>query len=365
MSTAMNKVSVTRLKDGTTYTANIASSMGDLIQYFDTSKVLPDWSDVNGHPVLVMHVVSSLGDGETDMANMSLYYDGVKVISAGATTDSAGRFQLSKGSDGLWRCTILKNLVSPGPASNAANHTIRMVGESVDGTKIQAEKAVSCSPLTDSGRRAVIVAGDANCFTVDQSKNNSCVLKAMLVDLGVISDPPSGFAYQWYRQSSSSGWTALSGKTSQTLTVNASDVETMAVYRVRIYNASSTPAEEYYDVETVMDIGDPFYLNLNVCQGGTTTTASSTFSPDESSTAYRTLRPSLINRGTGVAFSGAVSYYWSIIKPDGVYANNSSLTIGGQTIPARTTASATLNFPAALVDDYGQLDVICEAVFTV
>lgn len=366
MSTAMNKVSVTRLKDGTTYTAMIACSAGDLIQYFNQTKVVPDWSDVNGHPVLVFHAVSTLGSGETDLANMSLYYDGVQVIAAGTFADTQGRFNLAKGTDGLWRCTILKNLVAAGPSGNAANHTIRMVGETVDGSRIQAETMVSCSPLTDQGKSAVIIAGDANCFTVDQAKGNSCVLKAMLNDSGVISDPTSGYGYQWYRQTSARGWDAISGATSQTLTVSSSDVETMAVYRVRIYNTATGSTEEYYDVQAVMDIGDPFYLNINVCEGGTATSASATFAPGEAGTAYRTLRPSLINRDTGSAYSGTVSYYWSIMKPDGVYTNNSALTVGGRNIPARTTAAATLDFPAALVDgNGGQLDVICEAEFTV
>ena len=364
MSTAVNKITVTRLQDGTTYTSQIVCSMGDLIQYFDSTRVLPDWSDTNGHPVLVFHTVSTVGDGETDIANMSLYFDGVKVIAAPASTDSDGRFQLAKGAGGLWRCYILKNLVAPGPTSNSANHTIRMLGEKADGGKIQASIAVSCAPLTDSGRRAVIIAGDSNCFTVDQAKNNACVLKAMLYDKGIISDPPNGFAFQWFRQSADSGWDTINGATGQTLTINASSVETMAVYRVRVYN-SSKPTEEYYDVQSVMDIGDPYYLNLNVCEGGTTTSASATFAPTEAPTAYRTLRPSLINRSTGSPFPGSVSYYWSIIKPDGVYANNSSSTVGGQTIPDRTTAAATLNFPAALIDIYGQLDVICEADFSV
>lgn len=314
--------------------------------------------------MLVFHAVSSLGDGETDIANMSLYYDGVKVITAPATTDSAGRFSLAKGSDGLWRCTILKNLVAAGPASNAAGHVIRMVGERTDGGKMQESITVTCAPMTDSGRRAVIIAGDTNCFTVDQSKGTSCVLKAMLNDKGIISTPPTGFAYQWYRQTAASGWDAISGATGQTLTVTASDVESMAVYRVRIYNSTKT-TEEYYDVQTVMDIGDPYYLSINVCQGGTTTSASPIFEATEASTAYRTMRPSLINRSSGAAFAGTVSYYWSIIKPDGVYVNNSATTVGGQTIPARTTAAATLNFPAALADTHGQLDVICEAQFTV
>lgn len=365
MSTAMNKVSVTRLKDGTTYTAMITCSAGDLIQYFSQTKVVPDWTDPNGHPVLVFHAVSTLGSGETDLANMSLYYDGVQVIAAGTFADTQGRFGLAKGSDGLWRCTILKNLVTAGPVSNAANHTIRMVGETVDGSKIQAQIMASCSPLTDQGKRAVIIAGDSNCFTVDQSKNSSCILKAMLNDCGVISDPPSGYAYQWYRQTSASGWSAIGGATNQTLTVAATDVETMDVYRVRIYN-SANQSEEYYDTQSVMDIGDPYYLNINVCEGGTTTSTSATFSPSEAGTAFRTLRPSLINRDTGSAYSGTVSYYWSIIKPDGVYVNNSAVTAGGKTVPARATAQATLDFPAALVDSNGgQLDVICEAQFTV
>lgn len=367
MSTAMNKVTVTRLKDGTTYTALITCSAGDLIQYFSQTKVVPDWSDVNGHPVLVFHAVSSLGSGETDLANMSLYYDGVQVIAAGTFADTQGRFSLAKGSDGLWRCTILKNLVTAGPVSNAANHTIRMVGETVDGSKIQSQIMVSCSPLTDQGKRAVIIAGDGNCFTVDQAKGNSCVLKAMLNDSGIISDPTGGYGYQWYRQTAASGWDAISGATSQTLTVSSADVETMAVYRVRIYNTATGSTEEYYDTQSVMDIGDPYYLNINVCEGGGTTSASATFAPTEPSTAYRTFRPSVVNRDTGSAYSGTVSYYWSIIKPDGVYVNNSAVTAGGKTIPARTTAQATLDFPAALIDNNNgsPLDVICEGTFTV
>lgn len=368
MSTAMNKVTVTRLKDGTTYTAMITCSAGDLIQYFNANTVLPDWSSVNGHPVLVFHAVSSLGSGETDLANMALYYDGTRVIAAGSYADTQGRFNLAKGSDGLWRCTILKNLVAKGPVSNAANHTIRMVGETTDGTKIQAETAVSCSPLTDQGKRAVIVAGDDNCFTVDQAKGNSCILKAMLIENGVLGAPASQYAYRWYRQSvsASDGWTAISGKTSQTLTVSSADVETMAVYRVRVYNTATGSTEEYYDVQAVMDVGDPFYLNINVCEGGTTNSASATFAPAEPSSAYRTFRPSIINSNTGAAFAGTVSYYWAIIKPDGTFANNSALTVEGRSIPARTTKAATLDFPAKLVDDNdGLLDVLCEGEFTV
>lgn len=367
MSTAMNKVTVTRLKDGTTYTAMIACSAGDLIQYFNATTVLPDWSDVNGHPVLIFHAVSTLGSGETDLANMSLYYDGVQVIAAGTYADTQGRFNLAKGSDGLWRCTILKNLVAAGPVTNATNHTIRMVGETTDGSKIQASVNVSCSPLTDQGKRAVIVAGDANCFTVDQAKNNSCVLKAMLIENGVVSDPQSGYAYQWYRQTSASGWTAITGATSQTLTVSSTDVESMAVYRVRVYNTAQNSTEEYYDVQAVMDVGDPFYLNLDVCEGNGTTSASATFAPSEPGTSFRTFRPSVINRNTGSAYSGSVAFKWTIIRPDGTYVNDSSITAGGQNIPARTTAQATLNFPAQLIDDNNgsALDVICEAEFTV
>lgn len=367
MSTAMSKVSVIRLKDGTTYTSYIACAGGNLIQYFDSTAVTPDWSDTNGHPILVFHAISSAGDGETNIVNMSLFYDGVKVISAGTYADTQGRFNLAKGSDGLWRCTIMKNLVTAGPTSNAANHTILMVGETAEGKKIQAYIGVSCSPLTDTGRRANIVSGDAsvsNPFTVDQGKGTSCVLKAMLNDKGKDIDPPSGFSIQWYRQTTASGWTAISGATNQTLTVNASDVETMAVYRVKLSN--STTSEEYYDTETVLDVGDPFYLALAIYAGNTTTEASPIFTADEPGTAFRTFTPTLVNKNSGAAFAGTVSYYWKIMKPDGTFANNSSTTVGGQTIPARTTAQATLKFPAQLVDDYeGMLDVLCEAEFTV
>lgn len=367
MSTAMNKVTVTRLKDGTTYTAQIVCSIGDLIQYFDATTVSPDWSVANNHPVLVFHAVSSLGTGDINLANMTLYYDGVKITSS----NNGGRFSVQKSStDNLWRCTILKNLISPGPTSGSTNaaHTIRMVGQTDQGNNIQAVITVSCAPLTDSGRRAVIVAGDTNCFTVDQSKGTSCVLKALFNDKGQLSGIPSGYACQWFRQdaTATSGWTLISGANGTTLTVSASDVETMQVYRVRIYNTTSGSAEEYYDTQSVMDVGDPFYLHIDVCEGGTNTTASATFGQTEPTTAYRTMRPSIINRSSGAKVSGA-SFYWSIMKPDGTYANASQTVVGGKTIPARTTAQATLDFPAALIDDPingGQLDVICEGVFT-
>lgn len=373
MSTAMNKVTVTRLKDGTTYTAQIVCSIGDLIQYFDATTVSPDWSAAGNHPVLVFHAVSSLGTGETDLVNMTLYYDGVKI----AANDD--RFRLSKDKDDkLWRCTILKNLISPGPATNSNNagHTIRMEGQTSDEKKIQATIAISCAPKTDSGRRAVIVAGDTNCFTVDQDKGTSCILKAMFNDKGDLTTPPNGYTYQWYRQNPSdvggSGWTPVIGAASQTLTVKASDVETMQVYRVCIQNSANTN-EKYYDTQSVMDVGDPYLLHITVYEGGSTTNVRpAIFEQTEASTAYRTLVPKIVSRKSGNEFTGSVSYYWSIMAADGVYANGSQTTIGGQTIPAHNSPQtptaanpAKLNLPAELVDKYGQIEVICEGVFNI
>ena len=324
MSESIAKATLTALPNGVTYACMFTSSVGDVTQRYNESKVVPDWeADPSKCPVLNFHCISSaVTSGETIPANIKLFLDDKQVtFAAGSKVSTDGMFELMGGQTGstptIWQIKIRKNYVKPGTTTQAS-HVLKVEGELTDGSKVQGQTALNAALLTDTGTSVTITGEGTNPFVVDQNIGNSTTLKATIFEGGEPLATPVGFTYQWY-QMGTSGWVAISGKTASTLVVTADMVESYAEFRVVVKKGSDT----FSDTQSVMDIGDPYFATVDV-QDGSGTSSDGNFGQAPSATDVRKLTAKLFNRKSGADVSSKILHcYWQIVNSEGVIVNSS------------------------------------------
>lgn len=178
---------------------------------------------------------------------------------AGVDTSAQGVFTLHEpdASSPYWRLRIIKDIVALA-GGQPVNITMTGTVADSDGNtdEIQASYNIGISKTTGRAYRVTILAGDANMFTIRQ-KGGSCILKGEVRDT-TGNAVTSGVTWQW-QEMSASGWTAISGATSDSLTVTEADVDSYAEFRV----VATIGSETCTDVQGVMDVSDPYILEPN------------------------------------------------------------------------------------------------------
>ncbi|MDE7180562.1 MAG: hypothetical protein K2N88_05140 [Muribaculaceae bacterium] len=365
MSESMARVTLTKTPEGVTYQCMITCSTGDVRQLHNDNGVIPDFTVAANRPVLTFHCLSSAAStGETYPANVSLYYDGTKLTTNASGLTADGMFQTAGGVTSPITVTILKNYALANSA-NQPDHVLKMVCQLATGQTVQAEIPLTSGLLSESGEFVSIIdAGTGTSkqpFVVDQNVGNTCVLKAQIYKGGNILSTTTGYTFQWQKMGVS-GWQNISGATAQTHTVNASDIESYAEYRLVVTHTAS--GNTFSDTQSVMDVGDPYFLAIT-CKDSTGAGADFQFAAGEAETSVRVLTAVLYDRKNNQTASKSFTNKWQLVKPDGVILNTSAVTCGTVTIPAQSTDVKTITIPNQYLTDNGitSMDVYAVATY--
>lgn len=320
MSTASTSRTIKFISRAGTYTAVIMSPSGDLYQDYegttnDVTAIYPDFEKVK--PVLYFVCTSSrVAEGVANPDKMEYYFNGTKIaFSDGVSTGTfAGYFKTVKpsGDQMYYGLQIVKNIVTLAGFAPAVIKMVATVSYGTQSDTIQATYTISIQQATGSSYRVTIMAGDTKNFVVTE-KGGSCILKAMAYQSGEALT--KDLTYKWEKMGAT-GWVELVGKTSQTLTVYANDINTYGEYRVHIKRSGS---EIGTDIQSVMDASDPYDIDPHPSPEDEAITE------DTNGNGQVTYTPVVVKRGTGTKALDT-QFYFVLKDAAGVYLNSDLTT---------------------------------------
>lgn len=296
----MSKASASRtikfISKAGTYSASIMSPTGDLYQMWkgtmsDVTEIFPNFASVK--PTLLFVCTSSrTAEGIADPDFIDYYVNGQKLaFSGGVSTTSfngeTGHFKtVTPSGDNLYYgLQIVKDLVK---ASGFAPLTIKMVAHisyGIQSDTIEASYVIPIQQATGDSVIVTIAAGDTKNFVIND-KGGSCILKAMAYENGTALT--KDLTYVWEKLTPS-GWSTLSGKTVQTLTVSDGDIDTYGEFRVTVKRSGTNIGS---DIQGVMDASDPYDIAPRPDPEDETITE------DETGNGSVTYTPWVVKRGT-------------------------------------------------------------------
>lgn len=360
MSTASASCTLTRMRNGVSYTAIIVSSLGDLYQYYDSSRVVPDFSAGASEQPVLTFICGATASTDDVPPTIKVYWDGVEVtfanLNVGTTNNAvtglaAGTIKIEQKGDPAtkkpWKLRFVKNIATA-TATTQPGHSLKIVGIFAAG-RTEAVKAFDLTPLTESGEAVHIISGsaDATPFVVDQNKANSkCTLVAQVYRAGKAVTTTAGYGFQWYKKdvTEASGWKLLAGKTGQSLEVTASDVETYAEYKVEVTHGGTS----FADTQSVMDVGDPYYVTLSITDQNNAS-ADGSMNGDIAANEARKYTAGLVSRSGG-SVPPIKTCNWLISTVDGVIQNGFTSNTNSYGVASRTYNTTALTIPATFVD---------------
>ena len=316
MSVASTSRTIKFISKAGTYTAVIMSPTGDLYQEYegtvnDVTNVYPDFSVLK--PILYFVCTSSrVAEGVADPGSMEYYFNGEKInFSGGVSTGTfAGYFKTvtPSGDQLYYGLQILKNIADLAGYAPAVIKMVAAISYGTQSDQIQASYTIPIQQATGSSYRITIVAGDTKNFVIT-AKGGSCVLKAMAYQSGQALS--KDLTYVWEKMEST-GWAAITGAASQTLTVNGADINTYGEYRVHVLRAS---AEIGTDIQSVMDASDPYDIDPHP------NPEDEAITEDTSGNGEVTYTPQVVTRGTGTKAIDT-QFYFVLKDAAGVYLNS-------------------------------------------
>lgn len=316
MSVASTSRTIKFISKAGTYTAVIMSPTGDLYQEYegtvsDVTNVYPDFSVLK--PILYFVCTSSrVAEGVADPDSMEYYFNGEKInFSGGVSTGTfAGYFKTvtPSGDQLYYGLQILKNIADLAGYAPAVIKMVAAISYGTQSDQIQASYTIPIQQATGSSYRITIVAGDTKNFVIT-AKGGSCVLKAMAYQSGKALS--KDLTYVWEKMEAT-GWVAITGAISQTLTVNGADINTYGEYRVHVLRAG---AEIGTDIQSVMDASDPYDIDPHPSPEDEAITE------DASGNGEVTYTPQVVTRGTGMKALDT-QFYFVLKDAAGVYLNS-------------------------------------------
>lgn len=320
MSSASTTRTIKFISKAGTYTALIMCPNGDLYQEWegtlaDVLSVKPNFETLK--PVLYFVCTSSrVAEGVATPDSIDYYFNGTKITFSGDTSTGtfAGIFKkIAPSGDNLYYgLQIVKNIAA---IAGYAPAVIKMVASLSYGTQsdqIQASYTIPIQQATGTSYRVTITAGDSKNFVITE-KNGSCILKAMAYQSGEVLT--KDLTYKWEKMGPT-GWVELSGKTAQTLTVAAGDINTYGEYRVTVYRGGTEIGK---DIQGVMDASDPFDIDPHP------NPEDEAITEDPSGNGVVTYTPVVVKRGTNTKALDT-QFYFVIKDAAGVYLNTDRTT---------------------------------------
>lgn len=320
MSTASASRTIKFISKAGTYTALIMSPSGDLYQNYEgttnaVTAIYPDFATMQ--PILYFVCTSSrVAEGVVDPDAMEYYFNGTKIsFSGGVSTDTfAGFFKTvaPSGDQMYYGLQILKNIAALAGYAPAVIKMVATISYGTQSDNIQASYTIPIQQATGSSYRVTIAAGDTKNFVITD-KAGSCILKAMAYQSG--NALTKDLTYVWEKMEAT-GWVVLTGKTAQTLTVAAADVNTYGEYRVHVSRAGS---EIGSDIQGVMDASDPYDIDPHPSPEDEAITE------DTSGNGQVTYTPVVVKRGTATKALDTL-FYFVLKDAAGVYLNSDRTT---------------------------------------
>ena len=321
MSSASTSRTIKFISKAGTYTAVIMCPDGDLYQEYVTdgsqiTDIYPNFATTK--PILYFVCTSSrVAEGVATPDGINFYFNGTLIEFSGDTSTGTfdGMFKkiAPSGTQLYYGLQFLQNIAA---AAGYAPVTIKMVATITYGTQsdqIQAEYRIPIQQSTGNSYRVTITAGDAKNFVITEKTgaNSSVILTAKAYQSG--AELSTGLTYQWEKMGVS-GWQTMTGKTSQSLTVQEADIDTYGEFRVTV---SLNGAEIGKDIQGVMDASDPF--DIDPCPSP----EDEAITEDPNGNGTVTYTPKVVKRGTNVKAIDT-TFYFVVKDAVGVYLNSQS-----------------------------------------
>lgn len=325
MSSASASRTIKFISKGGTYATVIMCPDGDVYQDYEgteqqATNIYPNFESTK--PILYFVCTSSrMSEGIATPSSIDFYFNGTKILWSGNTSSNFnGAFKKISPSDGqpYYGLQIVKNIVA---LSNYASAVVKMVASvawQTQSDEVTASYTIPIQRSVGSTFKVIIKSPDSKNFVINEN-GGSCQLQAVVEQKGTVLDPVvNGFSYVWEKMGPS-GWQALAAVT-QTITVNGSDINSYADYRVTV-NKGTSPNIEVIgrDIQGVMDASDPLQIDPHPSPEDETITE------DTGGNGSVVYTPIVVKRGTSTkAFD--TTFYFVIKDAVGNYLNPGSMS---------------------------------------
>jgi hypothetical protein len=301
--------------------------------------ISPDWEDQKNQPTLELVVLSSKSAGGTVDISSNLikwYLDGTELtFSSVPGNDSSGYFY----KDSSGKLKIIKNLADKthGISCNIkASATVNADGYQ---DTVTASTSVSIKKSSGTSTKVTIIAGDDNNFKIT-SNDGSCKLAVTVFSNGAYVDSLDGYTFEWYKLSKTS-WTKVG--TGTTYTVQGTDVDTYADFKVMVYNSGGSLIGS--DIAGVWDVSDGYYILPGASPADETIIEGA----DNNFVKYTPKLYSRNSSGSDTLVSGT-KYYFTVLD-----------SVGGSVSSSGSTAVETFTVTEENVKDFGNVTINIES----
>ena len=325
MSSASTTRTIKFVSKAGTYAAVIMCPDGDIYQEWEGSTsqvtgIYPNF-EVTKPKLYFVCTSSRVAEGVATPDAINFYFNGTLIQWNGDT--STGTFEglfkkIAPAAHKLYYgIQIVKKIAQ---AAGFAPAVIKMVATVSYGTQtdqIEASYNIPIQQATGNGIRVTIVSPDGKNFVIND-KAGSCELKAMAYQKGTVLT--ANLSYVW-EQMQASGWVVLTGKTTQTITVQDTDINSYGEFRVTVNRVSGTSAEELgKDIQGVMDASDPLQVDPHPSPEDEAITE------DTSGNVTVTYTPVVVKRGTSTKALDT-TFYFVVKDAVGNYLNPGSIGV--------------------------------------
>lgn len=322
MSSASTTRTIKFVSKAGTYAAVIMCPDGDIYQEWEGTTaqitgVYPNFEVTK--PILYFVCTSSrVAEGVATPDAINYYFNGTKIEFSGDTSTGtfAGVFKkIAPSGDNLYYgLQIVKNIAELAGLAPAVVKMVATVSYGTQTDQIEASYSIPIQQSTGNGIRVTIVSPDGKNFVIND-KGGSCQLKAMAYQKG--TELTANLSYVWEQMQGSSGWVVLTGKTTQTITVQDADINAYGEYRVTVKRGNEELGK---DIQGVMDASDPLQIDPHPSPEDETITE------DESGNGEVTYTPVVVKRGTSTKALDT-KFYFVVKDAVGNYLNPGSMGV--------------------------------------
>ena len=322
MSSASTTRTIKFVSKAGTYAAVIMCPNGDIYQEWEgtTAQVIGVYPNFEvTKPILYFVCTSSrVAEGVATPDAINYYFNGTKIEFSGDTSTGtfAGVFKkIAPSGDNLYYgLQIVKNIAELAGFAPAVVKMVATVSYGTQTDQIEASYSIPIQQSTGNGIRVTIVSPDGKNFVIS-NKGGSCQLKAMAYQKG--TELTANLSYVWEQMQGSSGWVALTGKTTQTITVHDADINAYGEYRVTVKRGNEELGK---DIQGVMDASDPLQIDPHPSP------EDETIMEDESGNDEVTYTPVVVKRGTSTKALDT-TFYFVVKDAVGNYLNPGSIGV--------------------------------------
>ena len=322
MSSASTTRTIKFVSKAGTYAAVIMCPDGDIYQEWEGTTaqitgVYPNFEVTK--PILYFVCTSSrVAEGVATPDAINFYFNGTLIQWSGdaSTGTFAGMFKkIAPSGDNLYYgLQIVKNIAELAGLAPAVVKMVATVSYGTQTDQIEASYSIPIQQSTGNGIRVTIVSPDGKNFVIND-KGGSCQLKAMAYQKG--TELTANLSYVWEQMQGSSGWVALTGKTTQTITVQDTDINAYGEYRVTVNRGNEELGK---DIQGVMDASDPLQIDPHPSP------EDETIMEDESGNDEVTYTPVVVKRGTSTKALDT-TFYFVVKDAVGNYLNPGSIDV--------------------------------------